>query len=843
MSLKEINFKQFLLTRGERVGLFVALGVLVLMVGLLFVPPLLGFLSAGPEDNAKSLKADADAVARQIDSPSNKPVNPGDLPQNAEEKLVAFEFRRVNGDRYELASLGPSSSVGQVGRRMPRVFGIEEAIVGVNHVNLRTHILDNKSGRWKIIVLKDKEADPDAKPGKPTGKNPYAEMARQMKGKGRPPGFNPMGMPGMMVGKGNKMRPPPNMGMPWQTTADAGKARKEGVPKDLDKTTNADHLARQAEPVRLAVIAASFPFKRELQEFQSKLGLGSLDEVVGELSEERVGKDKKRPPSFRFLGVEVQRRELDEAGNPLSDWPKDERGNPELLPLPAQFRYWLFLAGSQKEADPPLLRQVSYPGLVMSRIKEFHEKERSTGGPGGFGPSGGVIPPEMMKEKEADSGEEQAPSAYPAVEEKMPLLSRTLALLQEKVGKAEVAKLGQFDTDALDAFGATQVGSEEKEEGDEGKEKDVKPAEKTWPDYCLVRVIDLNLEPGKTYEYRMRIAMANPNLFRPIGGGAGGVATPDYASKAKFPRLLSKWSDELQYYELRGDTNDATKLAEPVVSALRKKKVPDEVLAKLNALRSLPQERERKKYTDKGQFLTDLEQVLGKADLTKYQAAILQAALQLRIVVRVEPELKYYVTGWAGKIRNRLPRSAIEEKTPRALRQGEVVLEAHRWVDSLNLRGKGAELRVGDWVVSEGFPVSRGEYVGRREHAEVPFWSYDREATVLAIDTSTTKLAPGIDVNFGAQSGDVMVDADNGTGHTYARADKVAAREATGSEAVILSPDGQLRVLESAVDANNKDRLDRKEKVRKRVKAVRDRTGGSEKKKGGKEKDFGFDKS
>src|SRR5207245_1451220 len=83
--------------------------VLVLLVGLLFGPPLLGYLSAGPKENAKALNDDSSAVARQINDPHNKPGK-GDVPQNAEEKLVAFEFKRLLGDRYQLAALGPSAA-------------------------------------------------------------------------------------------------------------------------------------------------------------------------------------------------------------------------------------------------------------------------------------------------------------------------------------------------------------------------------------------------------------------------------------------------------------------------------------------------------------------------------------------------------------------------------------------------------------------------------------------------------------------------------------------------------------------------------------------------------------
>jgi hypothetical protein len=57
------------------------------------------------------------------------------------------------------------------------------------------------------------------------------------------------------------------------------------------------------------------------------------------------------------------------------------------------------------------------------------------------------------------------------------------------------------------------------------------------PDYCLVRVLDVTIEPGKTYQYRLRIKMANPNHKR-----------TDVAQKkfAEDPALWSDWYEAPQ---------------------------------------------------------------------------------------------------------------------------------------------------------------------------------------------------------------------------------------------------------------------------------------------------------
>jgi len=68
---------------------------------------------------------------------------------------------------------------------------------------------------------------------------------------------------------------------------------------------------------------------------------------------------------------------------------------------------------------------------------------------------------------------------------------------------------------------------------DMGMGPDCKPAREV-PQYCLVRVIDVTVEPGKNYEYQLRVRMANPNYKRKD------VANPNYAFDKE---LKSEWSD------------------------------------------------------------------------------------------------------------------------------------------------------------------------------------------------------------------------------------------------------------------------------------------------------------
>src|SRR5262249_49609118 len=55
------------------------------------------------------------------------------------------------------------------------------------------------------------------------------------------------------------------------------------------------------------------------------------------------------------------------------------------------------------------------------------------------------------------------------------------------------------------------------------------------PDYCLIRFFDVSVDPGKTYEYRYRLKMKNPNK-----GKKDEVAYGDLATKES---VFSPWFD------------------------------------------------------------------------------------------------------------------------------------------------------------------------------------------------------------------------------------------------------------------------------------------------------------
>lgn len=326
--------------------------------------------------------------------------------------------------------------------------------------------------------------------------------------------------------------------------------------KNVDDVNESTPFAHQVLPIREAVIVASFPYRQQIEEFQRKLHLSDPTEVLNEMSEEVV--DGVQEPSFRFEGVKVKRRTFDAGGKQLTDW-EDMNLNEALKPL-------LVLTGATfqdvEEKISPEVEAITFPGLVMSRLPDF-----------------------------SDQNEEDK---FPELEKKIPTLAKTLKEITD-AEKVVAPKVTIFDTKGIDPFkrrkdrnagaGATGqmpgmpglpakgvgpgrpgggtpgapltpgmpgrpgVGGKGpgKPGGEEGRPGVGAPrmpgmpgmpgmpagqSSGLIPEHCLVRVIDVTIEPGKQYEYQLQVVMANPNFKR-----IKDAASPAYAQQ---PRIEGK---------------------------------------------------------------------------------------------------------------------------------------------------------------------------------------------------------------------------------------------------------------------------------------------------------------
>lgn len=779
MAKSKVDFKQVLMQHGERIGLGIAaLLALGLIATSLFMPGS-GVFSGSPDEKAKILEEKANAVQARLSDPNNVPGEADKPSKDSDKKLVALEMKTIDGEKFRLARLVPEDNSGAQGRKVPKVLPIDDAVAKFSHVQIQSYIFDNQDPP-RVYALE----------GPPAGAPGSSGAAGSPAGPGGPPGsvgLSRLGRPGagaglaQMLGGGG---PGGSMGVPGMTAVGEGETKRDRkvIPvrlTDLDKRTNVT-LAEQIRPLRLVVIGASFPYKQQVEEFRTKLGLRSAWEVLSENSTE-LSPDRQAMSAFRFLGVRVQRRELDGDGNPVGEF--------QTLDLNRDYVPYIILTGRRFEEDDRELAPLIFPGLVMPRLKQFRAEDVAraaavpgmAGSPPGVGsPAGSATPGGPMGPEGSGATAMARPldpdrQQYPAIEKDLPEIKKTIETLKSRNVTAVAAPPTRFTSEGIDIFasrpdaglpgapgGPGMPGSpammppggpgfprppmsggspEGMAPGSPGMVDPTQQLE--LPEHCLVRLIDVTVQPGRAYEYRLQLRMANPNY------GRRDVASPTYATEKE---LVSEWSK--------------------------------------NPIR-----------------------------------------------VRVPLETRYYVVDQKELEAAENPRNRYEGPYARVPinKDRQIVLQIHRWLDTVPNMGR-TPLLVGDWTVAERIPVYRGEYVGRNERVELPVWRYTREEHVIASDSTTGKFRPGIEVNFGLKAGgaqpeSILVDFQQGataydrvTRRTEENVETKRVTDEYGAEALLLNPDGSLLLLEGGRDAADKEREETLRKVRKRIREVKSKS-------------------
>ena len=537
MNLKEFDYKQFMLEKGERVGLGVAVSLMVLMLIFSLFMPKKGFFSGSPSKNAEALSSGS----KQLDSALNT-AQPSEsqLPGEAKGRLIKLDTVALDPRNYFLEPIIPSERGDNPTRRPPNILNIAESAVAPAFIPVDTYIFNKDFST--IVVLRDKEGR--AGGGPPAGGAKGGNPMMGMYGRGIPPMGSGAGGAG---GSGNPMM---QQMMQQMRRMQFGASRSGGniigaeekpeYETQIVKLTNLDpnaHLARQLRPVRMAIIAGSFPYKAQLEEFKNKLHKSSIQEVL----EEGVDEGKGTVAAFRFLGLKVERKEVDANGKDLSKWAE--------LPLKEFYSQWLLNSGLPFEPDDPKYDLVKpLDGLVMPRLREFRD-EAPPNPAGMMGPSAVPtgFPGANVAREEPRKAED---TKYPDVEKNLQKIAETLTKL-EGVKPKQIARVPERfrKNKDFDPFNSS-VPTGEEQPADANTPKPNESAEgATVPEYCLARVVDVTIDPGKFYRYRVKVRMANPNY------GRADVASPSYKegkeleSKDWFeiPQTVSV-PEELHYY-------------------------------------------------------------------------------------------------------------------------------------------------------------------------------------------------------------------------------------------------------------------------------------------------------
>jgi hypothetical protein len=549
------DFNALLMQHGERIGLISAACVCGLLVLTGLFMPGSGFFAEAPDGKAKQLEAKAQQVTQALASasPTEADLPPSDPAKNR----LTLDTALVDAHKFMMPPvIGEQGTGGSLGRRKPTIYSIDEAVAGVGRVQVKSYIFNKdltkitclEAGNSKAISISLKSLGKRFR-----GKGSPGTMAGMPGPGGGMPG--PGGGPGRSSSGGDMGMGGPGgvLGMPGYTGELEKKVDKVPVEVSLDALEKRGGVvpALQIRPVRLAVIAATFPYKKQVEEFQAKLAMRSTTEVLSEASAVKVSAATSPQPSFRFIGVDVERRELDGDGNPVGKWAP--------LDVTSQYRYLIAFTGKEFEEDTEDWARLNMGGLVMPKLKQFRASEVATigtasmEGPMGMGPMSSSTPgpgskgagPGGMGTTTTPADPEEKKSQYPPVESKLKNLAKTLEDLKAKPA-ATVLPSRFSGTDTFDPFNPTPTlpmtgtepgGMPPPMVGSSGDPMGMGATDKPLdlPEHCLVRVIDVSVVPGRAYEYRLRVKMANPNEERKD------VANPRYAEPGP---LLSEWTDE-----------------------------------------------------------------------------------------------------------------------------------------------------------------------------------------------------------------------------------------------------------------------------------------------------------
>ncbi len=160
----------------------------------------------------------------------------------------------------------------------------------------------------------------------------------------------------------------------------------------------------------------------------------------------------------------------------------------------------------------------------------------------------------------------------------------------------------------------------------------------------------------------------------------------------------------------------------------------------------------------------------------------------------------------------------------------QVVLQIHRYLDNAAWPSSRKYVPVGEWSVAERVVVNRGEIIDRPVRVEVPLFVPELSEWRLGSTPTTGETGanrePGIDVPFYNVPNwpAILVDFDGGDRLKYKHGTEEVA-DSSSLEVIILGPEGKLLAHNGAVDAKNKERIDRYTAWKARIEEVRKKQG------------------
>jgi hypothetical protein len=478
---KNVDLKQFLLHKGERLAMGIALAAMILLLGL---GGWSGYSSASPEKTASDIKNKAKRILDEIRA--GAPESPPDI-----DPLLLEPLRNDMVNALAFATATPNfieTGLEDDKRMPPTVLAPVEFDKGVYRVQVMNYYInmagDNKI-RVGVLVPKDKDK-----------KDEKVDVAKYMTARyGQ--NVNPA-----IIAYYQKMYDQ-QQAQQKQYKAMMEQMMRQSQPQGAEftarpewtldfyeagKVPNGAKMATTVEPYRMAVVSATFPYEDQLKEFIRALKLrGGLLELFG----------SKEDLAPRFTKIVVRRRALDALnGKEVEKWTEIDPEK-DILPVLGQA-----VSFSPLEPGEEDLRQVVFPGLVLARPKLAR----------------GEYPRPNL------------PNLFAAVK----VFNDDMLKKSDKGAVMVATPERRFSGEGIDAFG---LGASVDDHG-KGPGPGPKPAGKDGPKgggddkeqivvpkYCLVRFCDVKVLPGRIYEYQLKIRLANPNF----GKDEKKLAYPDLA--------------------------------------------------------------------------------------------------------------------------------------------------------------------------------------------------------------------------------------------------------------------------------------------------------------------------
>jgi hypothetical protein len=548
------------------------------------------------------------------------------------------------------------------------------------------------------------------------------------------------------------------------TVVDAGAA--EGVPPATitqpkfqlkEQESAVGPVMKRAEPIRMIVVTAVFPMKKQIEEFQRALKMTSQKEMFDQ-----------REDLPKVLGIDVfkfelvNKKKVNEEGEILMWWNGKELKKGKALDDLLRFAIY-------DEAIPVLLEPYLHAGLVTPMPKlanAFYPKSVLPGmeiaweelkdakadmvgalPPGEQPKVPGDNRPKKLPRPESNPGMEVAGAKKPGIPIGSPELKKTdIALYNrlfekphdynlyhvlglyppkateepqsfgppDNVKPATGKYFAPWDVNPPSGGGAAGI----QPGGELRKNKPRDPLDTNFPNWnrdAFVRFIDPGVEPGKSYQYVIQVRLANPNH-----GKKDLVAYADLATK--FPEIASPpvWTSTID--------------------------IPHE------------------------HFLYAVDQ--------------------------------HTLDEWEKPQPKKGP-----PPTPEKYRvaKDQTVFQIHQWTKmGRDIKRNGFPYTIGDWAIAERVLVRRGEAIGEKAFVQVPFWNKDKDTFEIPPKMNDPFVKkgdtiPGLLMDF-KEDGQRPVLVDFAGGKRY-KANNTLEEE-TAVEALILTPDGKLTVLNSRADAD-----------------------------------------